>query len=75
MGFALPIGDWFRTSLKSMLRDHLFAADSFASKHLNRPAIDRLLHEHDHNTADHGQRLYALLMLELWWRSTRRPAS
>jgi asparagine synthase (glutamine-hydrolysing) len=72
MGFALPIGDWFRTSLKSMLRDHLFAADSFASKHLNRPALDRLLTEHDHNTADHGQRLYALLMLELWWRSTRR---
>jgi hypothetical protein len=39
---------------------------------LNRPALDRLLTEHDHNTADHGQRLYALLMLELWWRSTRR---
>jgi asparagine synthase (glutamine-hydrolysing) len=69
MGFALPIGDWLRTSLRPMLHDHLFATDSFAAKHLNRPAIDKLLAEHDRNTADHGQRLYALLMLELWWRT------
>jgi len=75
MGFALPIGDWLRTSLRPMLHDHLSAADSFATKHLNRPAINKLLAEHDRNTADHGQRLYALLMLELWWRTTRRGPS
>ena len=27
--------------------------------------------EHDRNTADHGQRLYALLMLELWLRTSK----
>ena len=68
MGFAVPIGDWFRGELRPMLRDHLFAADSFASKHFNRPVVERLVEEHETFRVDHSQRLYALLMLELWWR-------
>jgi asparagine synthase (glutamine-hydrolysing) len=68
MGFAVPIGDWFRGELRPMLRDHLFAANSFASTHFNRPVVERLVDEHERQWADHSQRLYALLMLELWWR-------
>lgn len=69
MGFALPIGDWLRGSLKPMLIDHLDDSASFASAHLHRKAIDRLIRDHDSGRADHSQRLYALLMLELWWRN------
>jgi asparagine synthase (glutamine-hydrolysing) len=69
MGFAVPIGEWFRNSLKEMLRDHLFAVDSFAAGHFQRPEIERLIIEHDERRVDHSQRLYALLMLELWWRT------
>jgi asparagine synthase (glutamine-hydrolysing) len=68
MGFAVPIGDWFRGELRPMLRDHLFAADSFASGHFNLQVVQRLVDEHEQNRVDHSQRLYALLMLELWWR-------
>lgn len=71
MGFAVPIGQWFRHGLKSMLHDHLLAADSFAADHFNLHPIRRLLAEHHSGRQDHTQRLYALLMLELWWRSTR----
>jgi asparagine synthase (glutamine-hydrolysing) len=71
MGFAVPIGDWFRGELRSMLRDHLFAADSFASQHFNRPVVERLVDEHEQERVDHSQRLYALLMLELWWNTSR----
>ena len=35
MGFAVPIGEWFRGELRPMLRDHLFASDSFARQHFN----------------------------------------
>lgn len=69
MGFAVPIGEWFCSSLKEMLRDNLFAADSFAAAHFNRAEIERLITEHDQRRADHTQRLYALLMLELWSRT------
>jgi asparagine synthase (glutamine-hydrolysing) len=68
MGFAVPIGEWFRGSLREMLLDHLPAANSFANSHFNMPAIHRLLDEHQASRVDHSQRLYALLMLELWWR-------
>jgi asparagine synthase (glutamine-hydrolysing) len=69
MGFAVPIGDWLRVELREMLHDHLFAADSFASSHFAPWVLERLLKEHQENRIDHSQRLYALLMLELWWRS------
>jgi asparagine synthase (glutamine-hydrolysing) len=68
MGFALPIGQWFRQRLRPMLHDHLFAADSFAAAHFNLEAVRCLIQEHESRQADHAQRLYALLMLELWWK-------
>jgi asparagine synthase (glutamine-hydrolysing) len=68
MGFAVPIGEWFRSSLRGMLHDHLFAADSFAAGHFNVDVVRRLVREHEEERVDHSQRLYALLMLELWWR-------
>ena len=72
MGFAVPVGDWFRGSLRSMLRDLLSGPGSFAAGHLNVPAVTRLVDEHERRAEDHSQRLYALLMLELWWRQERR---
>ena len=74
MGFAAPVGDWFRGDLRPMLRDTLLAADSFARSHLDLPVVKELLDSHDQEI-DHGQRLYALLMLELWWRDTLTPLS
>ncbi len=73
MGFAVPIGEWFRGELRAMLRDHLFAANSFARGHFNMPVIERLVEEHEQQRVDHSQRLYALLMLELWWNLQRQP--
>jgi asparagine synthase (glutamine-hydrolysing) len=72
MGFAVPIGEWFRGELRPMLRDHLFAADSFAKQHFNMPLVGRLLDEHEQERVDHSERLYALLMLELWWKAQDR---
>jgi asparagine synthase (glutamine-hydrolysing) len=66
MGFAVPIGDWFRGELRPMLRDHLFASDSFARQHFDMATVERLVEEHEQSRVDHSQRLYALLMLELW---------
>jgi hypothetical protein len=33
--------------------------------------VDRFVGEHETQRVDHSQRLYALLMLELWWRTAR----
>ncbi len=65
-GFAVPIGTWFRTSLRDPLRQLLTAPTSFVATHLHLPAILNLLDEHQSQQRDHTHRLFALLMLELW---------
>jgi asparagine synthase (glutamine-hydrolysing) len=69
MGFAVPIGEWFRGELRPMLHDHLFAKDAFAATHFSMAVVRRLVDDHEAGRVDHSQRLYALLMLELWWRN------
>ena len=74
MGFAVPVGDWFRGPLRAMLRDTLFSAHAFGRSHFDMAVVQRLVDEHESRRVDHGQRLYALLMLELWWDTVRAPA-
>lgn len=66
MGFAIPIGDWFRGELRSFLRETLYSSGSYAAAHFDMKVVQRLLDEHDQQKRDHSQRLYALLVLELW---------
>ena len=68
MGFGVPLGAWFRGDLREYLRDHL-GAGARVDSYLQRAAIDRLLDEHARGAADHGQKLWALLTLEIWLRS------
>jgi asparagine synthase (glutamine-hydrolysing) len=69
-GFAVPIGEWFRRgNLREMLNDVLGSGRGFAATHLNMQAVRKLIEEHQKREADHAQRLYALLMLELWHRA------
>jgi asparagine synthase (glutamine-hydrolysing) len=70
MGFAVPIGQWLRTTLRPMLHDLLFSRGSFASKTFQPAALERMIQDHQDETQDHSQRLYALLMLELWHRNS-----
>ena len=74
MGFAVPVGDWFRGPLRAMLRDTLFSAHAFGRTHFDMAVVQRLVDEHESRRVDHGQRLYALLMLELWWDTVRATA-
>jgi asparagine synthase (glutamine-hydrolysing) len=70
MGFAVPIGRWFRGSLRGMLHDALLAGGSFASSHFKKSEVGRLIGEHERGR-DQSQRLYSLLMLELWWKTAQ----
>lgn len=67
MGFALPIGDWFRVDLRAMLHDHVLRPNGFCGTHLHMPVVQRFIEEHETRKLDHSQRLYALLFAEVWW--------
>lgn len=71
MGFAIPIGEWFRNDyggMKTLLLDHLTSAEPFGPVELNRAAVQRLVDEHMAGQRDHGQRLFMLLTLSIWAR-------
>lgn len=79
MGFAIPIGEWFRTDyggLRTMLLDHLHSAEPFGPPSLgidlNQAYIRQMLDDHLGGgpsgvvRGDHSQRLYMLLVLSIW---------
>jgi hypothetical protein len=51
-----------------MMEDLLTAGDSFAAAYFNGKTVRAMIDDHCGGTADHSQRLYALVMLELWWK-------
>lgn len=71
MGFGVPLGTWFRTGLQPYLRDHL-ERDAAIFDYIDRGAVATLLADHFAGRSDNGQRLWALLTLELWLRSMAR---
>jgi asparagine synthase (glutamine-hydrolysing) len=70
-GFAVPIGAWFNGLLRPALHDLLNAKDALTTQHLRPQVARRLLDEHRAGARDHTHRLFALLMMELWWRHFR----
>ncbi len=63
-GFGVPLGRWFRSDLRDAAHDLLPSDPGWF-----RPeTVRRLLDEHESGHADHGHRLWCLLMLELWVR-------
>ncbi len=69
MGFGVPLGTWFRGDLRGYLHDYLAAPGARIFDYLDRPAVTLLLDEHERRARDHGQKLWALLTLEIWLRS------
>jgi asparagine synthase (glutamine-hydrolysing) len=63
-GFGVPLGRWFRSDLRELAHDVLANDRGW----FRQDALRRLLGEHESGRADHGHRLWCLLMLELWVR-------
>ena len=71
-GFAVPIRDWLRRELRPLAADVLLdlARGLFAEKPLRR-----LIDAHVSGAADNSSVIWALIQLELWFRTyiDRRP--
>ena len=66
-GFVMPVNDWLIGSLKDYVLATL-APERLARHGLFRPeAIRQLLAAHYAGGADHANRIWNLLMLQLWW--------
>ncbi len=66
-GFAVPLQEWFAGPLESLFRDTVLA-DGRCLAYLDARCITDLFDESQRRRRDHGLRLWAILVLELWMR-------
>jgi asparagine synthase (glutamine-hydrolysing) len=74
-GFQLPVSDWFRGDLRGYAREVLLDSRARSRGWCDKREVGRLLDEHTSNKYDHGREIWALLMLELWYRDAEAPSA
>jgi len=80
MGFGVPVGAWFRTTLRDYARDMLLSSAARYVEYLNRPYVESMLARHQSGSENLGPQLWALICFERWlqllpeWRSQRDAA-
>lgn len=74
-GFGVPLASWFSGDLGSLFEDVVLSGDALIRDHLDQAVAASLLTEHRLGYADHGNRLWSLLMFELWAQRWLRTGS
>ena len=70
-GFSVPLASWLQTDLKAWMQD-LLSPQAVASRGLFEPAeVTGMVDRHLRGERDLSQQLWALLMLEAWFRQAR----
>jgi asparagine synthase (glutamine-hydrolysing) len=68
MGFGCPVDHWLRAELKEMAYDVLLSRSATERDIFRKDYVELLLAQHVSGECNHQSRLWALLMLELWFR-------
>ncbi len=68
MGFPVPLGRWFRGPFWPVVEEFVLAPRALARNLFDPAAVRRLAGEHRAGLADHGDRLWLLINLEMWQR-------
>lgn len=66
MGFGIPLGPWFRGELKDLWYSTCMSEKAISRGYFNKESLLKLWNEHQSQMRDHGYRMWAILMLELW---------
>jgi len=68
MGFAAPIIDWFLGPLGDRFEEIVLAPDAASRDHLDQSAAQSLMTAHRKGQTENAEKLWSLLMFELWAR-------
>jgi asparagine synthase (glutamine-hydrolysing) len=65
-GFAVPLGEWFRTELRHLPRSILLDPASIGRGYFRESSVRKLVDEHDAGLRDNTDKLWGLIQIELW---------
>jgi asparagine synthase (glutamine-hydrolysing) len=68
MGFPVPIGSWFRGAFASVLDQYLLSSRATERRIFNAGFVRALVEQHQRGEANHSERLWSLVNLEMWLR-------
>jgi len=68
MGFPVPVGKWLRGPFWPVVRELVLSPRATGRGLFEPSELARLAGEHRAGTADHGERLWLLVNLEIWHR-------
>lgn len=74
MGFGVPIDHWLRTEMKEFAYDTLLSKTAIERGLVQESFVRNMLNEHCNGVRLHHTRLWALLMMELWFQMWIDPA-
>jgi len=69
MGFGVPMAGWFRHEWRDLVHDTLFSARAQERGYFSPGAVRRCVDDHIAGRATHTNRIWNLLMIELWHRT------
>jgi asparagine synthase (glutamine-hydrolysing) len=64
----VPVGEWLRGELRPLLEDTVLSSAALTRGYFRPPAVRALVDDHLSRRADRTAHIWALLMLELWFR-------
>jgi asparagine synthase (glutamine-hydrolysing) len=67
-GFGVPLGVWFRGSLKELFADTLLSPAALQRGYFEPRFVTRIVNEHLSGRRDHTLRLWQLVIFERWHR-------
>ncbi|MBI3932742.1 MAG: asparagine synthetase B, partial [Acidobacteria bacterium] len=68
MGFPVPVGRWLRGRFWPVVEEFVLGPRAQARRLFDPAPLRRLADEHRAGAADHGDRLWLLVNLEIWHR-------
>ncbi len=68
IGFRVPVEQWFRTTMRDYLFDHLTGPSCHTKDYYQSGAVMGVLSEHAEGRQNHEKLLWCLLGLEIWHR-------
>lgn len=67
-GFAVPIQSWINNEWAEMSQELVLGERALARKNFNPKFLHRIMSEHRRGRRDHSHIIWALMVLELWFR-------